>query len=59
MLRKASLVFFALTLVVIAGCAEPPTQQIQEAEKALKDAPPSGWKYGYSSFAAASRNRSR
>jgi hypothetical protein len=27
---------------MIAGCAEPPTQQIQEAEKALKDAQESG-----------------
>ena len=42
MLRKASLVSLSLTLVVIAGCAEPPTQQIQEAEKALKDAQESG-----------------
>jgi hypothetical protein len=42
MLRKASLVSLTLALIVIAGCAEPPTQQIQEAEKALKDAQESG-----------------
>ena len=42
MLRTASLVSLALTLIMIAGCAEPPTQQIQEAEKALKDAQESG-----------------
>ena len=42
MLRKASLVSLTLTLMMIAGCAEPPTQQIQEAEKALKDAQESG-----------------
>ncbi|NGZ10035.1 MAG: hypothetical protein CV088_11720 [Nitrospira sp. LK70] len=42
MLRKASLVALAITLIGIAGCAEPPTQQIQEAEKALKDAQESG-----------------
>ncbi len=42
MLRKVFLVPLALTLVVIAGCAEPPTQQIQEAEKALKDAQENG-----------------
>ena len=42
MLRIVSLVSLALTIAVIAGCAEPPTQQIQEAEKALKDAQESG-----------------
>mgnify|MGYP001598232838 FL=1 len=42
MLRTASLVSLALTLIMIAGCAEPPTQQIHEAEKALKDAQESG-----------------
>lgn len=42
MLRKASLVSLALALIAIVGCAEPPSQQIQEAEKALKDAQESG-----------------
>jgi hypothetical protein len=42
MLKKVSLISLTLTLVVIAGCGEPPTQQIQEAEKALKEAQESG-----------------
>jgi hypothetical protein len=36
------LIAIALTIVVTAGCTDPPTEQIQEAEKALKDARESG-----------------
>src|SRR5512134_365179 len=42
MLRKAYFISLALTLVTLGGCAEPPTQQVQEAEKALKEAQESG-----------------
>lgn len=42
MLRKAYFISLALILVMLGGCAEPPTQQVQEAEKALKDAQESG-----------------
>ncbi len=40
--RKLALVSFALTFSLMAGCSDPPTQQIQEAEKALKEAEQSG-----------------
>ncbi|MDK2744376.1 MAG: hypothetical protein H8K03_10820 [Nitrospira sp.] len=40
--RRVSLASLALTLLTLAGCADPPTQQIQEAEKALKEAQQSG-----------------
>lgn len=40
--RKLALVSIALTFSLMAGCSDPPTQQIQEAEKALKEAEQSG-----------------
>lgn len=42
MQSRVSLVAIALMTIVTAGCADPPTEQIQEAEKALKDARESG-----------------
>ncbi|NGZ95829.1 MAG: hypothetical protein CV089_06820 [Nitrospira sp. WS110] len=42
MQSRVSLVAIALIIVATAGCADPPTEQIQEAEKALKDARESG-----------------
>jgi hypothetical protein len=42
MQSRVSLVAIALTIAVTAGCADPPTEQIQEAEKALKEARESG-----------------
>ncbi|MBX3319237.1 MAG: DUF4398 domain-containing protein [Nitrospira sp.] len=42
MQSRVSLVAIALMITVTAGCADPPTEQIQEAEKALKDARESG-----------------
>lgn len=39
---RVSLVSLGLAIVMTAGCAEPPTDQIQEAERALKDAQESG-----------------
>jgi hypothetical protein len=42
MARRVALVSIALTLSLTAGCADPPTQQVQEAEKALKEAQESG-----------------
>jgi len=35
-------VLIALAIVITAGCTDPPTQQIQEAENALKEAQESG-----------------
>lgn len=42
MQSRVSLVAIALMITVTAGCADPPTEQIQEAEKALKNARESG-----------------
>lgn len=42
MQSRVSLVTIALMIIMTAGCADPPTEQIQEAEKALKDARESG-----------------
>jgi hypothetical protein len=42
MQRRVSLLSLALTLGMMAGCSDPPTEQIQEAEKALKEAQQSG-----------------
>ena len=42
MVRRVALVSITLTLALTAGCADPPTQQVQEAEKALKEAQESG-----------------
>ncbi len=42
MKSRVSLVAISLMIVITAGCADPPTEQIQEAEKALQDARESG-----------------
>jgi hypothetical protein len=42
MQRTVALVSLMLALAITAGCADPPAEQIQEAEKALKDAQQSG-----------------
>lgn len=42
MQSRVSLVAIFLMIVITAGCADPPTEQIQEAEKALQDARESG-----------------
>jgi len=42
MQSRVSLIPMVLVIVMTAGCADPPTQQIQEAENALKEAQESG-----------------
>jgi hypothetical protein len=42
MQSRVSLAAIVLTILLTAGCADPPTEQIQEAEKSLKEARESG-----------------
>ncbi|MGQ0696380.1 MAG: hypothetical protein ACT4OL_12535, partial [Nitrospiraceae bacterium] len=36
------LTFLALAILLVTGCAKPPTEQIEAAEKAIKEAQESG-----------------